>query len=221
MRWAQGQNKHQRQNKHKGWANLKEASAMKNKAPNRGTLFMGLLVIAGMLAGQRALATGQAVPVSHAYKDFHDRIEDYEKLHKNAEKSLPHLKKTGKQEVIAARQQALVDKIRELRSNARRGDIFTPGATEAITREIRAVFSGSDGHRVQNTIQAGEPLESFKVEVNQKYPDGLPFTTVPPTLLQKLPRLPDEVDYRILGSTLLLVDRKANLIIDFIPNVIP
>src|SRR4029077_8745152 len=118
------------------------------------------------------------------------------------------------------RQQALVDKIRELRGDARRGDIFTPGATEAIAREIKTVFAGADAHRVQNTIQAGDPLEGFKVEVNQRYPDGLPFTTVPPTLLQKLPTLPDEVAYRILGSTLLLVDRKANLIVDYIPNAI-
>jgi hypothetical protein len=59
------------------------------------------------------------------------------------------------------------------------------------------------------------------VQVNQGYPDSLPFTTVPPTLLRKLPRLPDEMAYRILGSVLLLVDRKANLIVDFMPNAIP
>ena len=59
------------------------------------------------------------------------------------------------------------------------------------------------------------------MQVNQIYPDALPFTTVPPTLLQKLPMLPDAVAYRILGSTLLLVDQKTNLIVDFIPNAIP
>jgi hypothetical protein len=138
-------------------------------------LLMGLLAIGGTLTSQRALSSTQTQEArdTHGYKDFHDRIEEYEKLHKNAEKSLPRLKKTSKQEVIAAQQEALVQKIRELRSNARQGDIFTPAAT------------------------------------------------VPPTLLQKLPELPDEVTYRILGSTLLLVDRKANLIIDFMPNAIP
>jgi hypothetical protein len=82
------------------------------------------------------------------------------------------------------------------------------------------VFAGPDAHRVQNTIQTGEPLLGFEVQVNQRYPDSLPFTTVPPTLLRKLPSLPDEVAYRILGSTLLLADRNANLIVDFIPNAI-
>jgi hypothetical protein len=194
---------------------------MKKQAQIGVKLLMGLLFIIGTITAQRTLSSTQEAPDTRAYKDFHDRVEEYEKLHKKAEKSLPALKKTSKQEVIAAQQQALVDKIRELRSTARRGDIFTPGVTEAIAREIKAVFAGADSHRVQNTIQAGDPLQGFKVEVNQRYPDGLPFTTVPPTLLRKLPRLPDEVTYRILGSTLLLVDRKANLIIDFIPNAIP
>jgi hypothetical protein len=44
---------------------------------------------------------------------------------------------------------------------------------------------------------------------------------MPPTLLQKLPRLPDELAFRIIGSTLLLIDHKANLIIDFMLNAIP
>jgi len=196
---------------------------MKKQATTSVKLLAGLLAIAEVLTAQSAPPSmpTQEARDAHGYKEFHDRIEAYERLHKTAEKSLPRLKKTSKPEVIAAHQQALVEKIRELRSSARQGDIFTPAAREEIARKIKGVFAGADAHRVQNTIQAGEPLEGFKVGVNQKYPDGLPFTTVPPTLLQKLPDLPDEVEYRILGSTLLLVDRKANLIIDFIPNAIP
>jgi hypothetical protein len=194
---------------------------MKKQASIRARILMALLVIAGALTAQRALFSSQAAPDTHGFKEFHDRVEAYENLHKVAEKSLPALKKTSKQEVIAAQQQALVNKIRELRSNARRGDIFTPSATKAIARAIKGVFAGADAHRVENTIQAGDPLEGFKVQVNQMYPDSLPFTTVPPTLLQKLPGLPDEVAYRILGSALLLVDRKANMIVDFMPNAIP
>lgn len=194
---------------------------MKKQASISAPLLMALLVIAGTLTAQRALFSSQAAPDTRGFQEFGDRVEEYEKLHKDAEKSLPALKKTSKQEAIAAQQQALVNKIRELRSNARRGDIFTPSATEAIARAIKAVFAGPDAHRVQNTIQAGEPLEGFEVQVNQRYPDSLPFTTMPPTLLRMLPRLPDEVAYRILGSDLLLVDRKANMIVDFMPNAIP
>jgi len=82
------------------------------------------------------------------------------------------------------------------------------------------VFAGPEAREVRETIQAGEPLKGFEVQVNQRYPESLPFTTVPPTLLRKLPELPEEVDYRILGPSLLLIDRKANMIVDFIPNAI-
>ena len=183
---------------------------------------MTLLAVAGMLPALHAFAADQTDSDSHGYQEFHNRVEAYKKLHKKAEKSLPALKKkTAKQEVIAAHQQALVDKLRELRNGARQGEIFTPAATVAIVRVIKDVFAGADAHRVKNTIQAGDPLQGFEVQVNQKYPESLPFTTVPPTLLQKLPGLPDDVGYRILGSALLLGDRKANMIIDFMPNAIP
>ena len=194
---------------------------MEKQVSIRAIFWMSLLVVAGTLTAQRAFSRSEGAPDTVGFKEFHTRIEEYEKLHKNAEKSLPALKKTSKQEVIAAQQLALVNKIRELRNNAKRGDIFTPSATQEIALAIKAVFSGSDAHRVENTLQAGDPLEGFEVQVNQKYPDSLPFTTVPPTLLRKLPRLPDEVAYRILGSALLLVDLEANLIVDFMPNAIP
>jgi hypothetical protein len=194
---------------------------MEGRTLIKAVFLMVMMVTAGALLPRGALSSSQAVPDSRGFKEFHNRVEEYEKLHEHAERSLPKLKKTDKQDVIAAHQQALVNKIRELRSNARQGDIFTPNAAQVIARAINAVFTSHDAYRVQKTIQAGEPLEGFKVEVNQKYPDGLPFTTVPPTLLQRIPSLPDEVEYRILGSALLLVDRRANMIIDFMPNAIP
>jgi hypothetical protein len=194
---------------------------MKKQASIRPIVWMALLVIAAALTAPRALFPRQAAPDNRGLREFSDRVEAYEKVREKAEKSLPKFKKNSKQEVIAVQQQALVTKIRELRSTAQRGDIFTVSATEAIAQTIKAVFTGPDAHRVQNTIQTGEPLRGFEVQVNQRYPDSLPFTTVPATLLRKLPRLPDEVAYRILGSDLLLVDRKANLIVDFIPNAIP
>jgi hypothetical protein len=194
---------------------------MKKQASIRPIVLVALLAIVATLTAPRALFGSQAVPDNRGLKEFSDRVDAYEKLREKAEKSLPKFKKKSKQEVIAAQQQALVTKIRELRSTAQRGDIFTVSATEAIARLIKAVFAGPDGHRVENTIQTGEPLRGFEVRVNQRYPDSLPFTTMPPTLLRKLPRLPDEVAYRILGSDLLLVDGKANLIVDFMPNAIP
>ena len=57
--------------------------------------------------------------------------------------------------------------------------------------------------------------------MNEVYPDDQPRTTMPPTLLIRLPLLPKELTYRIIGHTLLLLDTKTNLIVDFILNAIP
>jgi hypothetical protein len=183
-------------------------------------VFMAQVVLAGTLTARCELFNSQNASDTRGFQEFHDRVEAYEKLHKEAEKSLPKLKKKNRAEAIAVRQEALVNKIRELRSNARQGDIFTPSATEAITRTIKAVFAGPEAREVRRTIQAGEPLKGFEVQINQRYPDDMPFTTVPPTLLRKLPELPEEVAYRILGPSLLIIDRKADMIVDFIPNAI-
>jgi hypothetical protein len=70
-------------------------------------------------------------------------------------------------------------------------------------------------------MKQGAPLTETTVIVNQGYPDGLPYTTVPPTLLQVFPKLPDEVVYRVVVSDLVLLDLKANLVVDLIPGIIP
>ena len=57
--------------------------------------------------------------------------------------------------------------------------------------------------------------------MNEVYPENLPLTTTPPALLSKLPQLPQELAYRIVGRDLTLKDTKAGLIVDFIPNAIP
>ena len=44
---------------------------------------------------------------------------------------------------------------------------------------------------------------------------------MPPSILLNLPALPHELDYRIVGRTLVLRDVGANLMVDYIPGAIP
>jgi hypothetical protein len=60
-----------------------------------------------------------------------------------------------------------------------------------------------------------------RLHVNEVYPESMPLTTTPPTLLSKLPELPPDLAYRIVGHDLTLKDTKAGLIVDLIPNAIP
>jgi hypothetical protein len=155
------------------------------------------------------------------YKEFLTRVQAYASLHKSVESTLPPLKTTDVPELIAAHQQALARKIREARPNAKRGDIFTEEAEKAFRRAVSDEFQGSQGHEARTTIQQGEPLKEIELRVNDPYPDGVAFTTVPPTLLLKFPKLPDEVVYRIVGHDLILLDAEANIVVDRIPGIIP
>jgi hypothetical protein len=57
--------------------------------------------------------------------------------------------------------------------------------------------------------------------VNGIYPDASPVQTTPPTILMALPELPMELRYRFVDRSLVLLDNKTNLIVDFLHEVLP
>jgi hypothetical protein len=189
----------------------------------------GLLATA-LLAGRAPDAGSQNAPAlaprrdtkdEAGFKEFLDRVHGYVTLRKSVESSLPPLKPTALPEMITAHQQALARKIREARPRARRGDIFSDEAREAFRRAVRDEFRGRHGEGARATIRQGEPLKAVQLQVNEPYPDALPNTTVPPSLLLRFPKLPEQLAYRIVARDLILLDVDANLVIDKIPEILP
>jgi len=142
-------------------------------------------------------------------------VQDYLKL----QKSMPRLRTTKHREEISDRRRALARQIRETRSNAKAGDIFTPEINAAFRQAIRSAFQAAPN--VSKTIRQGEPITTWHPRVNRDYPEYLPLTTVPPTLLLHLPQLPEELAYRIVGRDFVLQDIEARVVIDFIHNALP
>jgi hypothetical protein len=201
----------------------------KRPVPHRGFALLGALLLAagGVLVGQDA-APNVAPPNKEqtedaaAFKEFAGRVEEYVKLHKTIEKKLPAVKtKEELPEMIAAHQQALARKIREARPHARPGDIFTHASREAFRHVIRSVFQDPPTAAARSTIRQRDTVKGMRLQVNGIYPDAVAETTFPSTLLQKLPTLPDEVAYRIVGRDLVLVDKTANLVVDLLPQALP
>ena len=52
-------------------------------------------------------------------------------------------------------------------------------------------------------------------------PDTAALATVPPLLLNSLPRLPDNLQYRFMDRHIVLLDGDTRLIVDYILNVLP
>jgi hypothetical protein len=149
--------------------------------------------------------------------DFKARVDKYVELRKKADDTAQPLKKTEESEDIRTAQQMLVERIGLARSGARQGDIFTPEIAAHFRRIIRPES------REQGTKEAIKEDKAVNVpfKVNGPYPDKQPLATMPPNVLAALPALPKDIDYRFVDKHLILRDLRANLIIDYMLNVIP
>ena len=98
--------------------------------------------------------------------------------------------------------------------------MLPPDTRAYIRRQIAAGLGGPDGAAVRQSIMEDNPGK-VKLQVNGRYPDGLPFTTMPTPVLAELPRLPDDVEYRFIGDRLILLDVHAQLVVDFMDAAIP
>ncbi len=128
------------------------------------------------------------------------------------------LEKTAEPAKITARQKALGEAIREARPDAKQGDIFTADIGEVIRDVIREDFrrrSATDAHAV------AESIPNIQLRVNDFYPTTVPLATMPPRLLAQLPRLPDNLEYRLVGDSLILRDVDPNLVVDLLPRAVP
>lgn len=188
----------------------------KHENRNQSAAFL----LAGTLLIQIAAGAPQVPPVKPdegAFKEFTQRVEQYVKLHKSS----PRLRTTKHNKEIAERRDALARKIRQARSTAKQGDIFSPEIANEFRRVIQSTLKGPKGPNVRKTIRQGEPVASWHLSVNGDYPEHLPRTTIPPTLLLSLPQLPAGLGYRIIGNDFVLQDSDARLIVDFIPGALP
>lgn len=181
-----------------------------------------LLPFAGLCAGAPAGAS-QDNPNSDTQiqKDFLQRVDAYVKLRETARQGLGKLKPTKSPEKIKYHERSLAHAIRELRRNAQAGDIFTPGIATDFRRLIGLAMQGADAQKIVASLRRAEPVHLKTLRVNRNYPEGIPLQSTPPTLLANLPKLPPEIEYRVVGRTLVLLDVGANMIVDFIPNALP
>ena len=153
--------------------------------------------------------------------DYQDRVKKYLALHKSAAKDAPPLKETKDAAAIKGAQDAIATKIRERRQAAKQGEIFTPEIAKLFRRLIYPEVTGREGAETKQTLKEDAPApKTVALKVNARYPDDQPLPTMPPNLLANLPKVPEELEYRVVGKDLILRDVPANLIVDFIPGAI-
>jgi hypothetical protein len=151
-------------------------------------------------------------------KDFLKRVDDYVVLRKKLEATLPALPKQTDPKAIDQHERALAKLIQEQRKTAKQGDIFTVPMQTVVRRLMAPVFTGKEGAHVKSEILDNEFKGSVVVTPNGRYPDEIPVSTVPPQVLQNLPKLPEELEYRFVRQNLILFDPHAHIIPDWVPQ---
>jgi hypothetical protein len=160
---------------------------------------------------------------ARALATMNDRLKEYVDLHLKLERSLPTLPEKATPEQIDKNQRALAKMVQAARATAKPADLFTPEARPVIKRLLATVFGGPDGKQLKASIMDENPVDpaTLKLTVNARYPDVVPLTSVPPQVLQTLPKLSEDLEYRFIGDWLILLDTHAHTIADFIDNALP
>lgn len=182
-----------------------------------------LMVVA--LAGGAAMAMAQAKPVrvnasAAAVAEFQKRVKEYMAIHEKAAGQVPALGQEASPAEVDRYQRAMAKLIGVARQKAQPGTVFAPEMQVFVRKLLEAVFSGADGKRLHSTIMDENPVGT-PLQINGRYPDQVPLSTMPPDVLQSLPPLPKELEYRFVGRRLILLDVPAHLIVDFVENALP
>jgi hypothetical protein len=193
-------------------------------------LALNLLVACSSSAQQTRPAASQVPkgtnvnPDAGMVADFKKRVDDYVKLREKAAAAAPtNLQEKSKPAEIATAETSIAHNVRQARSTAKPGDIFTPATQAMFKRLLRtSLTKGSDAAENKAAIKDDAPAAAeVPFKVNAEYPKTVPLSTVPPDVLLTLPALPEDIQYRFASKHLVLLDTKANLIIDYMLNAIP
>ena len=155
-----------------------------------------------------------------AVAGFLDRVNQYAALHQKLENTLPKLSKESTPELIDRHQRALGKSIQDARKDAKPGDLFTPESQVVFKRLLARVFGGPDGAALKASIMDENPGVA-NLKVNDRYPDTVPVSTIPPQVLEELPKLPEEMEFRFVGNDMILMDTHAHIVADFVKNAFP
>jgi hypothetical protein len=169
-------------------------------------------------------AINTARPMSEAdakgLAEFNERVSAYTALHQKVEATLPSKPTEATPDAIHKHQNALAQLIVQARKDAKQGDIITP-ATQRVFRQVLArVFVGEEGRQLKAAI-LDENTRTVGVQINRRYPDEIPLSTVPPQVLAALPKLPKDLEYRFIGDRLILLDVHAHTIADYMDKAFP
>ncbi len=190
------------------------------KGQRHSTVWILLLIVCTLGVPSLARdgnAQGSPTTEREVLEKFQASIDAYMALHDRLEKESRLRGRADSPEQLHASQQALASKILAERKNPRQGDIFTEDVRTVFRGRLRRELQGPKAAELKKTMEG--PTRML-LRVHAEYPVGWPLASMPPSLLAVLPKLPEDLEYRFVGTTMILRDVHANLIIDYFTKAI-
>jgi hypothetical protein len=157
------------------------------------------------------------LPEGASLRQFHQAIDTYTALHRRLEQGLAPLSADSSSEQIFRTSDELAATLQAARKRAREGDIFVGGTPDIFRTRIANALRARD-LRVEDVVadsQVEAPADAPLPVVNDRFP-WMRGAGMWPCVLNALPPLPEELEYRIVGRDLVLVDVHANLVVDIL-----
>jgi hypothetical protein len=179
-------------------------------------LAIGLTLL--RVSATSAVQAPEVNPDAQLLLEFKERVDHYLQLRNKADDGAPPLEKTEDVAQIRQAQLTLAERIKAARSGAKQGDIFTPAIASQFKRLVHLPARETGSKEILKEDNPG----AITFKVNERYPDKEPLATVPPAVLGSLPKLPEKQDleYRFVGKHLVLLDTRAHLVVDYVPNAV-
>ena len=164
-----------------------------------------------------------AVPLnSHEYATvaaFEQSVQDYTALHRRLAWKTPPLQVTADPRQLRTAVDSLGHAIRVARSGAGRGDVFTDSVAQLFRRRIACALGSLDPEVLLHEMKEDEDAGAPRLVVNGPFPWNS-GNAMWPSILVALPQLPEELEYRLVGADLVLVDIRANVVVDVLADAL-
>jgi hypothetical protein len=150
---------------------------------------------------------------------FDKATHDYVVMHRRLERLIGPIELSTSVDEINRKVQQLAMAIRTERPDSKQGNVFAPPLARLLRARINQTLidhhCSVDDARVSSRVD-GVDYTRVKLQVNDTFPWVLGAAMLP-CLIEALPPLPPELQYRMVDDVLVLIDVHASLIVDILP----
>jgi len=183
------------------------------------TLLLVTLGLRGAAADHQESAGAFATHEYSALAAFEHSVQDYMAVQRRLARRTPPLQVTADAARIRNAIDSLGHAIRSERAGVQPGEIFTAPVAELFRRRIVWALGNFDAAVLLQEMEEDNGTEVPQLAVNGRFPWNS-GNAIWPSMLVALPQLPEDLEYRFVGADLVLVDVRADLVVDILKGAL-